>query len=228
MIVAMYLSKNLKLILFIFFTLPFVYFVYKSQYTTGIISLIFVIISLFIFYNYSIKKLILLSFSVLLIFLLFWPMFFDQFQEIANAQTYEVSTRLNALIDLSQGKNNNSETLVGRQTVYMKSIITFISSPILGEAIFTPDSDGGHSFILDFLASFGLIGIIALYLFYVHILRNFYKSYKIQPYYGYMILSFSISLFLSVVNTSPNIFAIGFFVPLVAYSIKYKTYHGIS
>lgn len=228
MIFSMYLAKNLKLILFIFFTLPLVYFVYKSQYTTGIISLVIVIMALFIAYKYSHWKLILTAISIFLIFLSFKPLLTNAIKKTTKAQTHEVSERLNALGDLAEGKSNHSITLVGRQNAYMRSINTFISSPIFGGAIFNTGRVGGHSFILDMLASFGLTGIIALYIFYVHILQNLYTKYKLQPYYSYMILSFIISLFLSGLNTSPNIFAIGFFVPIVAYSIKYKKEYGIS
>ncbi|MGV8093744.1 MAG: hypothetical protein AB2L24_17940 [Mangrovibacterium sp.] len=225
MIVAMFRYKRLKLNSVLFFTLPLVYFVYKSQYTIAIISLLIVIIGLFIFNKYSYKRFILITFFILLFFLFIGPEVFDSFRKVIDAQSYEVSTRLNAIFDLANEGESDSEALVGRQLAYLESIKTFISSPIFGGRFFNTGIIGGHSFILDMIASYGLFGILALFMFYVHILGNFYKKYKPQPCYGYMILSFLISLFLSVLNTSLNIFVIGFFVPIVAYSINTGVYH---
>lgn len=222
MIVAMFLSKNIRLILLLLFTLPLAYFVYKSQYTIGIISLVIVIFSLFVFYKYSHLKLVLITFIIVPVILLFGSLFFIMFQEVADTQTTEVSERLNSLIDLVQVGKSDSEALEGRQEKYNKSFKSFLSSPIVGNRLFNADSIGGHSFILDKLAAYGLIGIVALFLFYIKIIGMFYRPYKKHPFYGYMILSLYISLFLSVFNTSPNIFAISFFVPAVAYIIQYK------
>ena len=228
MIFSLYRVSYLKLIIFLFISLPMVFFVFKSQYTIGIISLILVILSSFIVYRYTHFKLI---FTVILIFLsilIVRPYLNDFIQEVFNNQPQEVSTRLNALSDKLQGRNSYSETLVGRQNAYMLSINTFVSSPIFGGTVFGKGLPGGHSFILDMLASFGLIGLISLYFFYNQLRLIFYKIDKTQPYYGYMVLSFVTSLFLSALNTSPNIFVLSLFVPIVSYYIKYKKYYGIS
>lgn len=222
-IVAMFFSKKIKLISLLLFTLPLMYFVYQAQYTTAIISLVTVIISLFVFYKYSHLKLILVSFVIVPVVLLFGSQFFVVFQEVADTQTYEVSERLNALIEFVQGGKTESITITGREEKFSKSLNSFVSSPIIGARVYNANAVGGHSFILDILGAYGLIGIFALYIFYRQIFHIFYRAYKKQHYYGYMILSLSISIFLSVVNTSPNIFAIGFFVPLVAYSIQHQS-----
>lgn len=201
--------------------IPMIYFVYVSQYAIAILSLIIALGSIVFARNYSRIKFISVGIIVLVFFLFLRPVIGSLFYYIAaNNTSMDISVRFNALGDTMMGIESTKDVYVLRQEAYNRSIDAFFSSPFIGSLMPGTKQAGGHSFLLDITASFGLAGIIALFLAYRQIIRFFYSPYKVQSYYGYMLWSFFLSIFLSVFNTSANIFAIGFFVPLVAYSIQ--------
>ena len=60
---------------------------------------------------------------------------------------------------------------------------------------------GGHSFILDSLAHYGLVGAAILFFMYRAIYNEFYRPFSDKAGYGFVIYSFLMPLGLSVVNT---------------------------
>jgi hypothetical protein len=92
----------------------------------------------------------------------------------------------------------------------------------LGGVFHGSNNIGGHSFILDIITSFGLLGITSLFLAYRQIFSWFYKPFQRESYFGYMLWALLISIILAILNTVPNILAVGFILPMAAYLIQQK------
>ena len=73
-----------------------------------------------------------------------------------------------------QGTDQASGDLEARILLYEKSIYNFINNPIWGSNSY----GGGHSYILDNMSKFGLLGIIAMIIMYLRIFKIFIN---IQP-----------------------------------------------
>ncbi len=222
MIYVLFSQKPLKYYQLIILTIPMLYFVYKSQYTIAIIITVFIIVGSIFARKYTFSKFLFGSIFAVILFFILQPMIAGLFHQISATQSYDVGIRLNALGDKIMDGSTTSETIELRQNAYINSIETFFSSPILGNTLTNTGTIGGHSFILDMIAGYGIIGIIAIYLMYRQIYRYLYKVHRSYKYFGYMMVSFIFSTILSIFNTSPNLFAICLFVPLVAFVILFN------
>jgi len=99
-----------------------------------------------------------------------------------------------------------------RQSLYMRSINTFLANPLTGGK-----GGGGHSFILDIMAKYGIMGILMLWI----MLRSMYNIY-VRPYrhtffYSYLLFSYIIYLMLIILNPGPLYMSVTFLVPLIAF-----------
>jgi O-antigen ligase len=222
---SIYKEKKIKLFTLISIIAVFIYFVQLTQYTIALISVFIAISSLFFARNYSPKKIIIIGLIIILVFIFLKPLISNLFFYIAaNNSSMDISIRFTALAEKLIGGESNSEAYLLREAAYNTSLNSFISSPIFGSMLSSSYKIGGHSFILDMIASFGLIGIAALFLMYRQINRFLYKPFKSNRYYGFMMWSLLLSIFLSILNTSANIFAIGMFVSMSAYYLQNKVY----
>lgn len=221
-------SKKLHVIFLLILIALFGLFVMKSEYTIASITFVLSVLSFFFNRKYSLKRYLLLV-SLAVVFVLFLkPLFADIFYSISNGleDNIMLKERLTSLGDglLGIDKNERS-TLNDRREVYEMSIDTINKFPILGGLMSdSSTTTGGHSFILDLMALFGIVGWLALFMLYRQMLKILYLPFKKKSYYGYMFWSFLMSIILSLINTSPNIFAIGLFVPIVAFYLQNDSY----
>ena len=224
MLIAMFKKRKIKIITLLLILIIFVYFVYLSQYLLALILLALSFISIVIAYNYTTRKFIFYGITTLLLFLVARPFTGDVFYVFAqHNESKLVSTRLNALGDVMYGISSNEGAYTGRMEMYQTSFDAFISSPIIG-VYFTHVKIGEHSFILDKLGLFGIVGFVALILFYRQIYKYLYKPFKKESYYGYMIWSLITSILLAFVNPTPSMFVVCFITPLIGYSLQDKEY----
>ena len=77
-----------------------------------------------------------------------------------------------------------------RGDLYLTSLSTFLKHPLLGG--FETNSAGGHAFILDRFAYFGLVGTVPFTVYLYYILKRVYKFIDIplQPYFFISIMLF--------------------------------------
>lgn len=130
----------------------------------------------------------------------------------------EITDRLSGLSSVLGGVQDEGDTGY-RLMLYVTSINNFLQSPIWG----TGRIGGGHSYILDTLSQFGMIGGFALFLLYRQIYRKLYKPFRNLPYYGYFYWIFLLSIILAILNTKPFLFIIACIVPLVAFQQESST-----
>ena len=94
-----------------------------------------------------------------------------------------------------------------------RSFLTF--GPFFGKLLGNPTTSGGHSFILDSLADYGIIGGTALFFCYRNIFRHFCGVFKDKEGYGFVLWAFVQTIILSAVYTGMWLNILTFFIPIL-------------
>ena len=128
----------------------------------------------------------------------------------------EVSSRLHALAGGSDSLNKFEDN---RLDMYTLSINQFVSYPLFGTLFASYKVNGGHSFILDSLASFGLFGGTLLFLMYKKIFTVFVLPYKEKEGFGFILWTYIQAIILSFINTGAWLEVLCLFVPLLIWSL---------
>lgn len=177
---------------------------------------------------FRIKKVItvLIVFSIL--FLALRPVIVEGLNFAAQmAPSEEISVRLSDLSSSINGEEHDDEADIEiRKNKYQKSIDIFTSSPLgtWGKKV----DIGGHSYILDNLAKYGLLGIFFIWLMLKRIYQLYLLPCKDKPYYGYLLVILLLSCVMISVNTGIYYPVLTFVMPLVTllfdrYVISSKT-----
>ena len=188
------LSINLILIIVsITFFLGIVLAITASQYTIAILLTSINLLLFFIGRKLSARKVILLGGTLLLILVAFKPVVADGLMKIAdNIESKTVSHRLTDISLSLEGKHSQEDSnMDSRKEKYMKSINNFINNPLGGWSL---QSAGGHSYIFDTLAKYGILGLILL----IISLKKIYRNY-IKPLYGSFVYGYALMLFLQLI-----------------------------
>lgn len=199
----------------IFFTLV------TAEYTTAILLFILCISLFFIGNTLNVKKLILLGCISFFLFLVLKGTISDVLLNISeNVESANISERLK---DLSFSLNNNNidssnydSDLIIRQNHYNKSFESFIANPL---GSWTQKAVGGHSFILDSLGKFGILGIFCILLLYVKLYKLYVLPLKGNNCYGYVLFTFFVFIITTFVNPMLLLDSIMFILPLYTISV---------
>ena len=128
-----------------------------------------------------------------------------------------MTSRFEEIGNVVSGTGATSESDVdARQMAYTTSLVDFFSNPLTG----TGKNGGGHSYILDNMAKYGIWGLLGLIIMMRSIFRLYIKPYRNTVFYGYMVLAFLVFLMLTLLNPSPLYMSISFLLPLFAYKLK--------
>lgn len=106
-----------------------------------------------------------------------------------------------------------------RIELYQLSLNTFFEHPVLGTFLSGNSVIGGHSFILDILAQFGLVGGVLLFFMYKKIYKYFIEIFKCQAGYGYILWAFLQTILLSTINTGMWLEILAMLIPILASNI---------
>lgn len=197
-----------------------------SEYTTAFLLL--VLSSLFLFFpkKLSVKRVLWFALLGLVLLFLLGTLFSRIFLWLADVIDGEsISARLR---DLSKGWTGFATSEDPRLQLYLRSLSAFAQKPLWGWFLSARGARnvGGHSFLLDSLGLYGLIGAALLFWLYRIIYRTFFKPYQDRPSYGYVFWVFVQTLILSLVNTGSWLWVLCFFSPLLLswiYSPKPET-----
>ena len=124
----------------------------------------------------------------------------------------EMAQKMSAIFGGEEALNSLDDN---RAELYMKSLQTFLRNPLLGCYFTGEGRPGGHSFVLDTLARFGLLGGTLLFLMYRAIYRAFYKPFVSQQGFGFAVWLFLQPIVLSVLNTGMWLENLCLFSPIV-------------
>lgn len=190
--------------------------VFSSEYTMAVLLYSLSLSLIFFARKLSLRKLLILIFMSMSIFLLFKPVFGEILVGLSENVTSEnISSRLFDIGISVQGEeiiNNNSDVNI-RMEKYMKSFNSFIANPF-GTWFFRPTEAGGHSFILDNMARFGIFAIFLFVIMLRQIYRLYLLRYKTKSYYGYGLIIFFMFIVLSAVNPGLFYIQLTFITPL--------------
>lgn len=129
------------------------------------------------------------------------------------------SSRLYALAGGKKGLETADDN---RLELYTMSLNTFLSHPLFGTFMSGGYGSGGHSFVLDAFAQFGLLGAAVLYFMYRRIYVIFYKPLKDKPGYGYLLWAFAQAILLSCINTGMWLEVLALYIPIIVYAMYGK------
>ena len=209
-------------ILFILFGIAAVMAIIEMEYTTALLLMLINFLLFFLprYFNANDLKDKLWIFVVAGILVWFvLPSILDAIIPYVSSDT--MSSRLLDLSaslkgDVAQSQDGDMES---RSELFMVSIKGFLSSPIWG----TFTKAGGHSFLLDTMSKYGLIGLGLLIVMYKRAYTLFIKPYKSQPYFGYVLFAFIMTLVLAVLNPKDNLLVLTFLIPLFCESYSNET-----
>lgn len=224
MLICLYKKKIIPLLIFIGITTIFIFCILQAQYATALILFFSSLILLFLKKEFNRKKVWYLIVFAVLSYFLFKALLADFMTYLSyNIQSSTLADRFKFIADTLNGIENKSD-VGNRIDRYMMSINSFLKSPIIGTFLFNRYGTGGHSFILDTLGQFGLIGGMALFIFFKQIYIKFYLPFRNTQYFGYMVWGFILYIGLSVLNPTGFLIVIGFIVPGIAYLLQDKNY----
>lgn len=189
-----------------------------SQYTIAFL-LALVIIGLLIFiYNDKKRLLSVILIALFLVSLsIFTPFILAILIDLSEHMNSQfMIERLQQALDIYNGEIRIFEN--ERLSLYFMSIKTFLNNPFLG-SLFTNNGVGQHSFVLDTMGKYGIIGISYLYMYYRILYVNTVGKIKVKKARSYLKLSFVIFIIIGILNPYSSLATIGFILPLLISSV---------
>lgn len=196
--------------------------IYKTEYTTAL--LLSVISTLFLISpiskNAQVAKKWLVP--ILIITLLSLPLIGGIMNFIASEiGSEQISQRFSELSMSLHGQQLEEDSDFGtRLFLWSKSIKTFFENFFTGVYFTTDVNDthkyiGGHSFILDSMARFGILGFLAIVWMFKRLYRIFILPYGKRPEYIYILTVFLLNIIQCMINTISIEFVFVFLIPLL-------------
>ena len=192
--------------------------IYISEYTTALIFALLAFILFLIPKGFSSKQLLRMGIVVALIaFVLVYVI--DIFSIVSNlVEGSGVAERLQDVSNMVHGKKiDSSGDLDARGSLWSESVNNFLSSPIWGTG-----KSGGHSYLLDHLGMFGLIGALLQYVLFKKMNVLAIRPYKGSPFYITLLVVFLMELGLTMFNAYTHIVIFTVVIPLFCYVFSPK------
>jgi hypothetical protein len=134
--------------------------------------------------------------------------------DLTGSQT--ISDRLSALAGGQSGLEASEDN---RIDLYRRSLTTFLKHPIFGTFLSGGGGVGGHSFILDNLGHYGILGAVLMFWMYRTIYRCFIAPFKGKAGYGYVLWAFLQTILLSLINTGMWLTVLTLILPILVGNI---------
>ena len=207
-----YKQKKLHLVFAVIAAVLMLFMSLNSGYTTALLLWLATTATFFFPRNLNKRWVLILLVVTVIVVVFFLPFFSPGIKTVAKQiDNEDISHRLTALADGSEGIRSSEDD---RIALYELSFTSFLKSPLFGNVLGTGGGNGGHSFLLDFAAQYGLVGIVLLVVMYRLIFVHFFKPFERTPGYGYILWMFLQTLILSAVNTGMWINLLCWWIPL--------------
>lgn len=231
LIIYMFKDKKMNRLLALSFVILIGFTIQKTEYAT---ALLFFVLSLFLFFipKLTNKKIYFILSVFVIMFVINSDYFADLIAQLGQSINSDVvATRFEELADIIRGDSvvdvGNIGNVGNRAERYRNSFNTFVNTGFIGSWGSEVVGDiGGHSFILDNMARYGIFGIFAMLTMYVTVYSLFIKPYRSQKFYSYMFYTFLVSIVLAFVNTKTNLFIFIVVFPLFASVMEEKNFKG--
>jgi hypothetical protein len=191
--------------------------VFYSEYTTALLLFLISSVLFFTKRNLSFRGIVAITaFAVLFILLFsgFISDFLNWLSDVLESETFAL--RLKSLAGGAEGLEQSEDA---RLELYRMSWNSFFGHPLFGTIFEGRRTDGGHSFILDNLGCYGLLGGVLMYFMYKGIFTRFFLPFKEKPGFGYVVWTFIQAIILSIVNTGMFLEVLCLFAPILFYRI---------
>ncbi|MEE0945219.1 MAG: hypothetical protein U0M42_00140 [Acutalibacteraceae bacterium] len=193
--------------------------VIQSEYATALILYVVTLI-LFLIPRLTGGKVFLFVVLALLIIISLKTFIAGAFESLSNTVESEtLAERFQYIADLLSGRSVDSADN-NRMELYAKSLNTFFDTAMFGG--WNNAVTSGHSFVLDIMAIYGIIGLFAIIAAYIAMYKVFIGRYKDRPYYAYLVYAYILGILMAVVNTKMNLFIFICFIPTFAFVMDNK------
>ena len=193
--------------------------VLASEYTTA--ALLFVISCIAYFFpsrttrNRARFRTKLILFAMVLA-LLFLPSILDFLAELPIFASSE--EKLQDVANVLRGQESESISTQNRIYFYQKSWDSFAADPMLGGKVFGRSRAGGHSFVLDTLADWGIVGFALVAILYWYFRKLYSRICKKSSASLYATLFFLLIIAICVLNPHAWLFEVGFAAPVFLFA----------
>ena len=194
----------------------------QAEYALSLTLLVFTSALFFIKRNLTQKGFIKLAVFLIVAVIFFSGVFVALLNYVGRMTGNEEMTQKLTAIFSGQDSLNSLED--NRFSLYIYSVDLFLKNPIFGTYLSGNHVTGGHSFVLDSLAHYGLVGGVLLFLMYRAIYKTFYMPFCEKEGYGFVIYAFLLPIILSFVNTGMWLFNLCFLMPMYLIAIYGKDY----
>lgn len=220
--IMVFLIKDYKLrpyqrLLFIALLIWSLVVIIKTEYTTAVMVSF---LSLMLFILKANKKNLIILLIILGLLVLFASKLFFYLSTVFESES--ISHRLEDISRVIQGQSTTSSSgytdIDSRIDLYLLAWKAFLTSPIYG----TGEAIGGHSFILNVLSRYGLIGLILFIFQFVQIYKYSIKAQEKSLAYNFVFFIFLMQIILSILNPLVIYSFFMVIIPLFCYVIRYR------
>lgn len=212
-LILAYKLKRINRLVFLITVAVIMMMIILSEYATALLLMIVSSVLFFATRRFNARHAFIFGIVLILSMLLLWGGIEKLLLWLAeNLESETLSERLTALAGGITGVENSESQ---RIDLFRKSLEAFTKSPVFGQLLNGKSISGGHSFILDTLADYGVLGGAALVLAYRNIYRYFFKPFSKNTGFGYVLWAFVQTIILSTVNTGMWLTVLTFFIPLL-------------
>lgn len=187
----------------------------ESQFTTALMMFALCVLLLFVGKITS-KKIVFLVLVAVFLFLFAKYVLADFFaflsENVSNENYVARFKYISYLLDGRQISDSMITEAGNRYELYMKSWHYFLEHPIFGG--WNKAEIGGHSFVFDTLAKYGILGIIVVISVFKTMYKLFIKPFQRLKIYPYFIFGFILSIAVAIVNPKYYPFVFCFIYPL--------------
>ncbi len=186
----------------------------SAEYMTGLTGFVILSSLWFMPKKFSDKKLFgILIFLFVLLLLLKTPIAMLLYRLASTTSSSTLYERFVYIADSLMGVSSESDVGL-RGELFQLSINGFLQHPILGNW-YSGGRNGGHSYVLDFICKYGIIGISMLIWSYKRIYDLFFARFRNTAYFGYAMAAFGTAIVLSIINTGDHWFELTLIIPLI-------------
>lgn len=183
--------------------------VYEAHYTTALVLSAVSVTLLILPEKVDMKKMVFYYF--ILLFLLYFfassvSLFLGQMSEKTDVGVY--TERIGNISELFAGEDMSGDDANNRVLLYQKSLNSFVNNPLIGST----SSFGGHSFILDMLGGYGLLGLIVIIWGLSVLYKNCVRRYRGRYIYEFCIFLFVLQCTVGILNP---VFSVEVFLLLI-------------
>lgn len=191
--------------------------VYYSAYTTALLFCFVALILFFVGKNTTGRILVwYVLIAILLVTVggnLLSPILSSASSSIDNE---DVALRLSDMSSVLSGTKleslDEASDMGTRYDLFSRSWNSFLANPIIGS--WKLKMVGGHSFVLDTLGLFGLVGLFCMLWMYIRSYKMYLGSSKQKPWFAFLLSSFLLIIFQACLNPQPTINVLSFVLPM--------------